>query len=159
MIRPVELRLSMLIVLLAVPVHLANLLVPHIYRDPALMLPQNLGTDIVTLCIAIPLLGLATGAMRDGSLRARLLWLGGLGYLVYAYGMYALGVRWNPLFLAYLTLFSLSFFALVIGFLGTDAAVVRSSATRAPVRSVAAYLIAIAVLVSAAALEGLSVIN
>lgn len=149
MIRPVELRLSMLIVLLAVPVHLANLLLPHIYRDPAVVLPQNLGTDVVTLCVAIPLLGLAAGAMRDGSLRARLLWLGGLGYLVYAYGMYALGVRWNPLFLAYLTLFSLSFFALVIGFLGTDAAVVRARATRVPVRSVAAYLIAIAVLVSA----------
>jgi hypothetical protein len=149
MIRPVELRVSMLIVLLAVPVHLANLLLPHIYRDPAVVLPQNLGTDVVTLCVAIPLLGLATGAMRDGSLRARLLWLGGLGYLVYAYGMYALGVRWNPLFLAYVTLFSLSFFALVIGFQGTDAAVVRSRATRVPVRSVAAYLIAIAVLVSA----------
>ena len=49
MIRPVELRLSMLIVLLAVPVHLANLLLPHIYRDPAVVLPQNLGADVVTL--------------------------------------------------------------------------------------------------------------
>jgi hypothetical protein len=148
MLRPTELRLSILIVLLAVPVHLLGLLAPQIYRDSTLLLPQNLGTDVVTLCVAIPLLGIAAGAMRVGSLRARLLWLGALGYLVYAYGMYALGVRWNPLFLAYLTLFSLSFFALVIGLLGTDAAVVRSRATGVPVRSVAAYLIVIAVLVS-----------
>lgn len=148
MLRQNELRLSLVIVLLAVPVHLLGLLAPQIYRDPALLLPQNLGTDVVTLCVAIPLLGIAAGAMRIGSLRARLLWLGALGYLVYAYGMYALGVRWNPLFLAYLTLFSLSFFALVIGLLGTDAAVVRSRATGVPVRAVAAYLIAIAILVS-----------
>jgi hypothetical protein len=147
-LRQNELRLSLVIVLLAVPVHLMGLLAPQIYRDPALLLPQNLGTDVVTLCVAIPLLGIAAGAMRIGSLRARLLWLGALAYLVYAYGMYALGVRWNPLFLAYLTLFSLSFFALVIGLLGTDAAVVRSRATGVPVRAVAAYLIAIAVLVS-----------
>jgi hypothetical protein len=147
-LRQNELRLSLVIVLLAVPVHLLGLLAPQIYRDPALLLPQNLGTDVVTLCVAIPLLGIAAGAMRIGSLRARLLWLGALAYLVYAYGMYALGVRWNPLFLAYLTLFSLSFFALVIGLLGTDAAVVRSRAAGVPVRAVAAYLIAIAVLVS-----------
>jgi hypothetical protein len=148
MIRATELRLTVLIVLLAVPVHLAGLLVPHLYRDPVLLLPQNLGTDVVTLCVGIPLLGLAAGAMRVGSLRARLLWLGALGYLVYAYGMYALGVRWNLLFLAYLTLFGLSFFALVIGLLGTEAAAVRSRARGVPARSVAAYLIAIAVLVS-----------
>ena len=86
--------------------------------------------------------------MHGGSLRGRVLWLGALGYLVYAYGMYALGVRWNPLFLAYLTLFSLSFFTLVIGLLGTDAGEVRSRATGVPVRSVVAYLIAIALLVS-----------
>jgi hypothetical protein len=143
-----ELRLTVLIVLLAPPVHLIGLLLPGIYRDPAALLPQNLGTDLVTLCVGIPLLGLAAGAMRNGSVRARLLWLGALGYLVYAYGMYAIGVRWNPLFLAYLTLFSLSFFALVIGLVGTDAAEVRSRATGVPAGSVAAYLIAIAVLVS-----------
>ena len=149
MIRPTELRLSTLIVLLGVPVHLAGLLVPHLYRDPVVLLPQNLGTDVVTLCVGLPLLGIAAGAMRDRSLRARLVWLGALGYLVYAYGMYALGVRWNPLFLAYLALFGMSFFALVIGILGTDASAVRSHARRVPVRSVAAYLIGIAVLVSA----------
>lgn len=150
MIRSSELRLSLLIVLLAVPVHLVGLLAPQIYRDPAVLLPQNLGTDVVTLVVGIPLLGIAAGALRVGSLRARLLWLGALGYLVYAYGMYALAVRWNPLFLAYLTLFSLSFFSLVIGLLGTDAAAIRDGVKgRAPVRAVATYLITIAVLVSA----------
>ncbi|HET9708509.1 MAG TPA: hypothetical protein VFP39_09405 [Gemmatimonadales bacterium] len=144
-----ELLLTALIVLLAAPVHLIGLLVPGIYRDPAVLLPQNLGTDVVTLCVGIPLLGLAGGAMRGGSVRARLLWLGALGYLVYAYGMYALGVRWNPLFLAYLALFGLSFFTLTIGLVGTDAALLRQRAKRAPVRLIAGYLLLIAVMVAA----------
>ena len=143
-----ELWLSAPIVLLALPVHLIGLVVPEIYRDPAAVLPQNLGTDLVTLCIGIPLLAVGAIAMQRGSLRARLLWLGALGYLVYAYGMYALGVHWNPLFLAYLALFSLSLFTLTIGLVGTDAALFRERAQRAPVRPVAGYLILVAVMVS-----------
>lgn len=150
MSRRTEVWLSALIVILATPVHLAGLLVPSLYRDPAILLPQNLGTDLVTLCVGLPLLGLATLGLRRGSFRARLLWLGALGYLVYAYGMYALGVRWNPLFLAYVALFGLSFFALAIGLMETDASQIRAGlAGRAPVRLVTAYLTLIAVLVAA----------
>ena len=148
--RASELWLSGLILLLGLPVHLIGLLHPSIYRDPAVLLPQNLGTDLVTLLVGIPLLAVTTLAMHRGSLRARVLWLGTLGLLVYVYGMYALGVRWNPLFLVYVALFGLSLFALIIGFSGTDAARVRARLVgRVPVRSVAAYLIAIAAMVAA----------
>lgn len=148
--RSSELWLSALIVVLAVPTHLLGLLSPSIYRDPAVLLPQNLGTDVVTLCVGIPLLAVATAAMRRGSLRARLLWLGALGYMVYAYGMYAIGVRWNQLFLVYVALFGLSLFALIIGLVGTDAERVRAgTAGRPAVRPVAIYLSAIAVIVAA----------
>jgi hypothetical protein len=126
-----EVWLTTLIVVLAIPVHLTGLLVPGFYRDPVVLLPQNLGTDLVTLCIGIPLLAVSAIAMQRGSLRSRLLWLGALGYLVYAYGMYALGVRWNPLFLAYLALFGLSVFTLTIGVVGTDAALLCERAKRA----------------------------
>ncbi len=145
-----EVWLSALIVVLAVPAHLTGLLVPSVYRDPAAVLPQNLGTDLVTLCVGIPLLALTTVALRRRSVRARVLWLGALGYLAYAYGMYALGVRWNPFFLVYVALFGLSLFALIIGLVETDADAIRASvAGRAPVRSVATYLMLIAVLVAA----------
>lgn len=145
-----ELWLSALIVVLAVPTHLIGLRAPSIYRDPAVLLPQNLGTDIVTLCVVVPLLAFTTAAMRRGSVRARLLWLGALGYMVYAYGMYAIGVRWNQLFLVYVALFGLSLFAVIIGLVGTDAERVRAGiAGRPAVRPVAVYLIVIAVLVAA----------
>jgi hypothetical protein len=142
------LLLSALIVLLAVPVHVIGLAFPSIYRDPAVLLPQNLGTDLVTLVVGMPLLAGTAVAMRRGSLRARVLWLGALGYLVYGYSMYALAVRWNPLFLAYVALFGLSLFALIIGFAGTDAAAVRAAlAGRAPVRAVVGYLAVVAAVV------------
>lgn len=150
-----ELWLSALITLLAVPTHAIGVLAPTVYRDPAVLLPQNLGTDVVTLCAGIPLLLLAAvslrgGSPRGGSPRARLLWLGALGYLVYAYAMYALGVRWNQLFLMYVTLFGLALFALILGLVGTDAGQVRASLVgRVPARSVAAYLVAIPVMVAA----------
>lgn len=144
-----ELWLSALIVVIAVPVHLAGLFLPSLYRDPAILLPQNLGTDLVTLCVVVPLLALATLAMRRGSVRARLLWLGALGYLTYAYGMYALGVRWNQLFLVYVALFGLSLYALIIGLVGTNAQQVHAGLSgRAPVRTVASYLVLIALMVA-----------
>jgi hypothetical protein len=147
----VERWLSGLIVVLGIPAHVVALAFPSIYRDPAILLPQNLGTDLVTLCVGIPLLALAGRAMRRGSDRARVLWLGALGYLAYAYGMYALGVRWNQLFLLYVALFGCSLYGLIIGFAGTDAARVRAALTLrpAPVRAVAAFLSVVAVLVAA----------
>lgn len=148
--RSSELWLSVLIVVLALAATLAGLLSPSIYRDPAVLLPQNLGTDVVTLCLGVPLLGFTAAAMRRGSLRARLLWLGALGYMVYAYSMYAISVRWNQLFLVYVALFGLSFFALIIGLVRTDAERVRAGvAGRPAVRPVAVYLILIAVIVAA----------
>lgn len=150
MSRAREAWLSAGILLLAVPAHLIGLLVPSIYRDPAVVLPQNLGTDVVTLGVVIPLLAGAAIVQRTGSARARIVWLGALGYLVYAYGMYALGVRWNELFLVYVALFGLSLFTLIVGLVGTDAHALRAEITLPPpARSAAAYLMGIALLVGA----------
>lgn len=148
--RPIEAWLSALIVLLALPTHVIGLLAPSIYRDPAVLLPQNWATDLVTLCVGVPLLGFATLAMRRGSVPARVLWLGALGFMAYEYAMYALAVHWNVLFLLYVALFGLSFYALVLGFAGTDPAQVRAVlAHRPPAGPVATYLFVIAVVVAA----------
>lgn len=76
--RPRELWLSACIVVLAVPAHMIGLLTPSIYRDPAILLPQNLGTDLVTLCVGIPLLGLAGGLdMQSIPIIRSICWLRG----------------------------------------------------------------------------------
>jgi len=145
-----ELVLSAVLVILAIPVHLAGLFVPSLYRDPALLIPQNLGTDLVTVGVMIPLFAFAAAAMRR-SAPARLLWLGALGYFVYAYGMYALGVHWNRLFLAYVALLGVSFYALVFGLARTNAAELAAALTpRAPRRAASIYLVSVATLVGLA---------
>jgi hypothetical protein len=148
--RTSELVLSALILVLAAAAAVTGLAVPSIYRDAASVVPQALGQDAVTLFFAVPLLAVATVAMRRGSLRGRLLWLGALGYMVYAYGTYALWAHWNPLFLVYVALFGLSLYAVGLGLVRTDAAGLRAAfVTRRPARPVARFLFITAFLVSA----------
>jgi hypothetical protein len=144
-----ELILSVLILVLAAAVALVGLVVPSVYRDAASVVPQALGQDAVTLFCAVPLLALATFAQQRGSRRGRLLWLGALGYMTYAYGTYALWARWNPLFLAYVALFGMSLYAVALGLIGTDAVALRAAlATNRSARPVARFLGITAFLVS-----------
>lgn len=147
--RTSELVLSALILVLAAAAAVTGLTTPSLYRDAASVVPQALGQDAVTLCVAVPLLAIATIAMRRGSLRGRLLWLGALGYMVYAYGTYALWAHWNPLFLVYVALFGLSLYAVALGLVRTDAMGLRAAfVTRPPVRSIALFFFITAFLVS-----------
>ena len=144
-----EIVLTIVIAALAIPVHIAGLMIPTLYRDPPILLPQNLGTDLVTVALMIPLFGFSCAVMGRWP-RARLLWLGSLGYFAYAYGMYALGVHWNRLFLAYVALFGFSFYGFLVGLARTPAAGIAAAFTpRTPVRATAVYLTSVALLVAA----------
>ena len=70
--------LSIIIAVLAVIAAGGGFFFPHIYRDAAVY-----GNDLVTLVVAVPLLGLALILARRGSLRARLVWLGLVHYTLY----------------------------------------------------------------------------
>jgi hypothetical protein len=145
-----ELVLSVLVLVLATAAAITGLAVPGVYRDAATVIPQALGQDAVTLFVVVPLLAIATVAMWRGSLRSRLLWLGALGYMTYAYGTYALWAHWNPLFLVYVALFGLSLYAVALGLVRTDPVELRASfVTRPPARQIAWFLGLTAVIVSA----------
>lgn len=137
--------LSIIAAPLAVVAAAAGLAVPDLYRDPALLVPQARGQDLVTLLVGVPLLVSALVAAARGSARGRLLWLGALGYLAYTYATYAFGARFNPLFLVYVALLGLSVYALVLGLAATDAtAFAVRFGRRAPTRLVAGFLLAVA---------------
>jgi hypothetical protein len=122
----------------------AGLAVPGLYRDPAVLVPQARGQDLVTLVVGVPLLAGALLATRRGSARGHLLWLGALGYLAYAYTSYAFGARFNPLFLVYVALMGLAIYALALGLAGTDASALAARfSPRAPTRRVGGFLIAV----------------
>ncbi len=70
--------------------------------------------DVVTLGLGLPLLVLSVLLYRKGSLRGALLLAGTLGYFLYTYAAMSFQAAYNPLFLVYVALFSLSLFAFVL---------------------------------------------
>ncbi len=84
-----------------------------IYQNmSAEMAPQGIAQDYVTLFIAVPLLIVSLLITLKGSLKARFLLSGVLGYFLVTYMFYLAMAVFGPLFLVYAFLFGTSFFAL-----------------------------------------------
>jgi hypothetical protein len=90
------------------------------HYDPVNLAAQGVAQDAVTLVIGIPLLLLSLHLYRQKRLRGQLLLAGTLAYFLYTYTSLAFGAAFNPLFLVYVALFSLSLFAFIIAMLGVD---------------------------------------
>jgi len=107
---------------------------------------QEMGQDVVTLLIGIPLLLTGMVHSRKGTLRGQLLLTGALGYFLYTYGAMCFLTAFNPLFLVYVTLFSLSLFGFILSVSSLDVdEITRHIADGFPRRAVAAYFIIVAV--------------
>jgi hypothetical protein len=133
-------RLTIPIILLAAVAASAGLLRPSVYRDTAWVIPQNRGQDLVTL-LALAALAIAAFEARRGSLRAKLIWLGLLGYVAYTYTGAAFAYAFNELFLVYVALFGLSGAALIAGLSSLDTGRARMAFDEGtPRRGVIAYL-------------------
>jgi len=112
---------------------------------------QEIGTDIVTLLIGIPLLLTGIFLSRKGTLRGQLLLTGALGYFLYTYGAMCFLTAFNPLFLVYVALFSLSLFGFILSMknLNVDE-VARHISNGFPRRAIASYFIIVAVFLTLA---------
>ena len=121
-----------------------------LYRyDTVLSSSQEVGQDVVTLLIGIPLLIAGIVLSRKGTLRGHLLLTGALGYFLYTYGAMSFLTAFNPLFLVYVALFSLSLFGFILAMMNLDVnEVVRHISDGFPRRAVSIYFIAIAVFLS-----------
>ena len=112
---------------------------------------QEIGTDIVTLLIGIPLLITGIILSRKGMLRGQLLLTGALGYFLYTYGAMCFLTAFNPLFLVYVALFSLSLFGFILSMKNLDVdQLARHISDGFPRRVVAAYFIVVAVFLTLA---------
>ncbi|MBE0431931.1 hypothetical protein IBX73_00545 [candidate division WOR-3 bacterium] len=87
----------------------------HMSADVAI---QGIAQDYVTLFVGIPLLLIALYLARQGSLRARFLLTGTLGYFLVTYLFYTAMGMYNYLFLAYVFLLGASFFAFALALHG-----------------------------------------
>ncbi|MCZ2860586.1 hypothetical protein [Blastococcus sp. VKM Ac-2987] len=116
-----------------------------LYRyDTVFTAAGNTAVDAVVLGLGIPLVVTAWLEHRRHSPRGTLLLAGSLGYLLYVYANYALGVAYNPLYLAYVTLLSTSLFGLGAAVAGMDRAALAAVAAAPdfPHRSLSRLLLA-----------------
>ncbi len=81
---------------------------------------QMQANDLVTLVLALPLLGISYRLTQRGSLRGKLLLTGTLGFVLYTYITMCFGAAYNKLFLVYVALFSLSLFAFILNMMSFD---------------------------------------
>jgi hypothetical protein len=115
---------------------------PSLFRDTAMTAGNARGTDLVILVVALPALVISMLFAARGSIRAQIVWLGALSYLLYNATFFAFDVAFNQLFLVYIAVLSLAVWSLAALLLGIDVAEVKAfCSTRLPVRTIAAYLV------------------
>ncbi|MCG8481869.1 MAG: hypothetical protein MJA31_01025 [Clostridia bacterium] len=90
------------------------------HRDSVSMVAQGKAQDMVTMILGIPLLLISLLLTHKGSLRGQLLLTGTLGYFLYTYTSYVFLWMYNSLFLVYVLLMSVSFFALILNLMSFD---------------------------------------
>lgn len=102
------------IALLVAITSVAGLFWPATYaRETAYSRTGGYSSDLIDLFLVLPVLLVSGVRGYRGSLPARLVWLGTLGYLLYNFAIYAFGVRFNALFLVYVATLGLCFYAVV----------------------------------------------
>jgi len=82
-------------------------------RDTIFSAGASLGADLAALFVSLPLLVVSFVLYKRGSLRGGFLLVSVLGYFLYYGASLGLVVAYNNLYLVYLALFSLSFFAFI----------------------------------------------
>ena len=133
--------LSVVVAVLAAAVSVVGLrfpgLYPHDWGNGT-----SLGNDMVTLVVAVPVLALAIIYSARGSVRARLLWLGALGYMLYNYAFYVFGIPVTKLYVPWVAVFVFSGLAFVLGMSNLDVEPIAGGfSSRTPARWIAGYLI------------------
>ncbi len=117
-----------------------GVLLPAMYRDSEFVLPQIFGQDLISLIIGVPLLIISLIYAINGSQRGRILWMGSLGYVLYASASYLFGIAYNQYFLLYVVIFSLSLFTFIAGLMHMNmGSFSKQFATEIPVKSLATY--------------------
>ena len=138
-------RLALAALLLAAIAAVAGLLVSGLYRDTADGIRQARATDLVTLLVAVPTLGIGLWRARAGSVGGRFVAMAALGYLAYSYAIYAFSVVIDPLTPVHIAILGLATWSLVLTVFALDKSTLDlASRFRFPRRTTGVFLIAVA---------------
>ncbi len=125
----------------------AGVFIRDFYRDSPSYVAQARGQDVVSLFVVLPVMITSAWLSGRGSTASRLVWNGGLAYLLYTYIFFAFDMRFNSLFLVYVALLGCSLYALVGSLVSANKQAIKASfADRTPVRAISAYLAVVVVL-------------
>jgi len=115
-----------------------------LYRyDTVSLAAQEQANDLITLVLGLPLLAVSARLAWRGSLRGGLLLAGTLGFFLYTYLSMAMYAAYNPLFLVYVALLTLSLFAFVLCLMSFETAALPGRfSERLPRRAIATLLFA-----------------
>jgi len=120
--------LTFLMLFLSFIASICGLFIPDVYNDPVNMIRVWQTNDLLTLCVALPILVFAVILWyRKRSQKALLAWYGILWYLCYNYAYYVYGAAFNSLYLLHLSIYSLSIAALILGLVRLPIADVRTA--------------------------------
>jgi hypothetical protein len=126
-----------------------GILLPSIYyKESVSWATQGMGQDIITLGLAVPAL-LLSALYMGRSLRATLVWMGILIYLIYSYLLYAFYIHFGIMFPVYVAILGLSFYTLLAGIFRIDRTNLQRSFLGVKTMPVAAFLFLFAFLFSA----------
>ena len=118
----------------------------HMSADVAI---QGIAQDYISLFVGIPLLLISLYGFRKGSLRSQFILTGILGYFLVTFLFYTSMAMYNVLFLLYVTLLSLSFFALLVSLLSFDLNnLINKFSIKTPNKFLGGFLIANSVLIA-----------
>ena len=140
--------LTYFLVILTFIVSLYSILNMRIYRTfvPDTLFPGTLGQDVVSLVVSILLL-IVLMKLRNSSEKIYLVWIALIGYLLYAYGIYAFDRVYTTFFLCYVAIFGLSLFSLIIFFSSINLDYfIEIRTEHIPRRSIAVFLFLLGIL-------------
>lgn len=90
------------------------------YYDTVSMALQAQANDLVTLLVGVPMLAISSWLALRGSLRGQLLLTGTVGFFLYTYLSVSMLASFNALFLMYVAICALSFYAFVLSMMSFD---------------------------------------
>ncbi len=134
-------RLSVILAFFAIIASVGGLTWSELYRDSESIKAVWFVNDLITLILAVPLLLVAMIYSLKDSLKAQLVWIGSLWYLLYNYVFYLYGAQFNSFFLLYVLLFSLSVYALVMTMSNLEIGLIKKRIkAQAPLRAISSFL-------------------
>jgi hypothetical protein len=142
----VDYVLSFIIAVLALIASAGGLVIGDLYRDNEFVKNTWFINDLLTLGVMTPLLIGSLILSVRGSQHAQLVWVAMLSYMLYNYAFYLFGAAFNVFFLIYVSLVSLSLFALIFALSSLNVTTI-SQAFRAstPVRWISSFMMFIGI--------------